>query len=183
MRVPPRVYADGLPLGELGKGLRMAQTSFSLATTITAPPELIRQMLADFRDLGRFHPLIVGVAEIEPDTSSFGTPRHRFQVTDRMRVGPSLVKFTYLATKTDAPDGSLYCEAFQSPGIHLMSTYTFTAEGGHTTVTERTTVEGTALLLGYVKRQAQEAHRVTLTKIKTYLEASPTSPTTEAASA
>ena len=148
----------------------MAQMSFSLVTTITAPPAQIRQTLADFRDLGRFHPLILKVVEIAPDVSTFGTPRQRFQVTDRMHIGPTAVKFTYLATKTDAPDGSLYCEAFQSPGIHLISVYTFATVGDQTAVEERTTVQASPLLLRYVKRQAQQAHQVTMAKMKAYLE-------------
>jgi hypothetical protein len=148
----------------------MAHVAFTLTTTIAASPEQIRPLIAEIQDLGRFHPLISGVKEVAPDTSSFGTPRRRFRVTDRMRAGPLLLRFTYLATMTDAPDGTLVGEAFQPPGIHLISRYTLMPEDSQTRVEEHCTIAAPRLLAGFVQRQAYAAHAQTFQQIKQYLE-------------
>ncbi len=148
----------------------MAHVAFALTATIAAPPAQIRPLIAEFQDLGRFHPFIIGVKEVAPDTSSFGTPRRRFRVTDRMRAGPLLLRFTYLATATDAPDGTLVGEAYQSPGIHLISRYTFTAEGDQTHIEEQCTITAPGPLIKYVQRQAYAAHAQTFQRIKQFLE-------------
>jgi hypothetical protein len=149
----------------------MAQTAFDQQLTIAAPAAAIRERIAAIDQIGQFHPLIISVAEIAPDVSAFGTPRRNYRVTDRMPLGPLRLRFTYLATATSPDDTSLHCEAFQSPGVHLVITYRFVPDGTATRVEEHCAITAPRLLLGTVRRQAQAAHRATLAHIKTTLEA------------
>jgi hypothetical protein len=151
----------------------MAHTAFTLTSFIAAPPEQIRDLIAAIDKLDAYHPLIIGVSEIAPDTSPLGTPRRRFQVTDRMQMGPVRLKFTYLATETQPGDGSLLCEAFQSPGVHLTIRYQFHAEGEQTRIDEQCDIDAPLLLRGIVRQQARDAHRQTMAEIKRYLEQQP----------
>jgi carbon monoxide dehydrogenase subunit G len=151
----------------------MAHTSFTLTSSIAAPPEQIRDLIAGIEHLTAYHPLIIGVKEIASDTSAFGTPRRRFEVTDRLPLGPLRLRFTYLATSTLPGDGSLYCEAFQSPGVHLIIRYQFHPEGEQTRIDEQCDIDAPLLLRGFVRRQARNAHRQTMAEIKRFLEHQP----------
>lgn len=153
----------------------MAQAQFDQSVTIAAPPERILALIAAISELGTYHPLIVGVVEDPPDTSAFGTPRRNYRVTDRLPVGPFRTRFTYRATVTTTPDGRLYTEAFQSPGVHLITWYECAATGEATRLMEHCTVQAARLLLGFVRRQAQAAHGVMLQQMQAHLEGDPES--------
>lgn len=148
----------------------MARASFALTTLIAAPPERVKNLIATIPDLGKYHPMIIGVKEIAADTSATGQPRSRYRVTDRMRVGPFRTRFTYLATVIDASTTQLVTEAFQSPGVHLSMIYDFLAEGDQTRVEERCQIDAPRLLRGTVLRQAKAAHTTMMAEIKRYLE-------------
>lgn len=152
----------------------MARASFTQSTMILAPPERVRHMLVALEEMDSFHPLIINIREDVPDTSSFGTPRRRFHISDRLRFGPIITTITYVATTTIAPDGHVDTEAFQQPGVYLHTIYYLRDEAGQTTVEEQCEIKAPWLLRGYVRRQAQNAHREMLAEMKRYLEA-PTS--------
>lgn len=151
----------------------MAHTAFTLTSFITAPPEQIRELMAAFERIGGYHPLIIGVKEIASDTTPSGLPRRRYEVTDRLPLGPLRLRFTYLATSVLANDGSLECEAFQSPGVHLTIHYQFQAEGEQTRIDEQCDIDAPLMLRGFVRRQARDAHRQTMAELKQFLEHQP----------
>lgn len=149
----------------------MARVLFTQSLTMAAPIDTIKSHFLDMSDLTLYHPLIVGITEIDPDTSIFGTPRRRFTVTDRMRVAGINTRFSYLATSTLDDEGQPYCEAFQSPGIHLAIRYRCTTQDdGQVEVMESCTVEAPAPLVRYISRQAQMAHKAMLERIKVAVE-------------
>ena len=148
----------------------MARADFALTTLITAKPEQVKNLIADIEHIGKYHPMIIGVKEIAADRDSAGLPRRRYRVTDRMQMGLLRTKFTYLATTTSPSAERLYCEAFQSPGVHLIITYDFFGEGDQTRIEEQCVIEAPWALRGVVLRQAKAAHAQTMMQIKRYLE-------------
>ena len=151
----------------------MARADFTLTTFIRAKPERVKNLMAAFEDLGKYHPMILGVTEIAADVAPSGLSRRRYQVTDRVQMGLLRTKIRYLATVTSPAVERLFCEAFQSPGVHLMITYDFWEMGDQTRIEEHCVIEAPWLLRGIVRRQAMAAHAVTMAQIKHYLEKSP----------
>lgn len=148
----------------------MAQREFEQMVHIEAAPVAVRAHLASFEHHNAIHPMIVSVRELDPRTAADGLPLRRYAITDRMRLGPLTLRFTYLATTYETDDGELISDAYQRPRVHLRNSTKCLVSGTGTLVRERVTVEAPRPLVGFVLRQAQAAHQAMLANLKSLLE-------------
>ncbi len=149
----------------------MASREFEQSLFIAAVPSVVREHLASFEHHDRIHPMIVAVCELDPlDTGDGNTQVRRYMITDRMRIGPLTLRFTYLATISEDASGELVSDAYQRPRVHLHNTTRCEASDAGTLVRERVRVEAPRPLVGFVLRQAQVAHHEMLANLKALLE-------------
>lgn len=148
----------------------MAHRTFEQSLYIAASPALVREHLASYEHHDIIHPMIAAVRELDPQYLADGTTQLCYAITDRMRLGPLTLRFTYLATICEDADGELVSDAYQRPRVHLRNTTRCEASGAGTLVHERVTVEAPRPLVGFVLRQAQRAHRALLANLKALLE-------------
>jgi Polyketide cyclase / dehydrase and lipid transport len=148
----------------------MAYREFGQSIYIEASPSVVLAHLASFEHHDSIHPMIVAVRELDPLYTADGTTQRRYAITDRMRLGPLTLRFTYLATIYEDAGGELVSDAYQRPRVHLRNTTRCAASGAGTLVYERVTVEAPRPLVGFVLRQAQTAHRAMLASLKALLE-------------
>lgn len=155
----------------------MAQDTFDLEVFIGAAPDVVLAHLASFEHHDVIHPMIVAVRELKPEATPEGRTRRRYSITDRMRLGPFRLRFTYLAIMQVGDDGDLVSDAFQFPRVHLHNVTSCRPEGAGTWMRERVMVEAPRPLLRFVVRQARNAHCEMLANLKALLEARAGSPT------
>ncbi len=148
----------------------MAQGTFENTVLIQAEPERAARILSALDHHTALHPFIVAVREVASAPGDAPGSR-RYRITDRMKVGPVALRFTYSAVLSFDPEtGTISSEAFQFPAIHLKNTTRCRAEGTGTRVEEQVVVNAPRPLLGYVLEQARSAHRQMLQALKAMLE-------------
>jgi ligand-binding SRPBCC domain-containing protein len=147
----------------------MIQRSFEIDTFINASPEAVRNFLAKLENHQKIHPLIIAVKHDNTTTASDGVPIQHYHITDRMKLGPSTLQFTYRVTNRVNPAAvtELVFEAFQFPRIHLSNTMSFHLEGDGTRLRERVIINAPRILLGTVYKQALQSHRESFAKLAT----------------
>jgi hypothetical protein len=154
----------------------MARASFEQTIVVVAPAEALRAALATLAAHDRLHPLIVSVEALPDGVAPDGSPLRRYRIVDRVRMGPLTLRVVYRADVAVDASGAVVSDAYQSPGVHLhvVSRVTpvapMTQEGGQTRVDETVTVDAPRLLLGYVRAQAEQAHRALFANLKHWLE-------------
>jgi hypothetical protein len=151
----------------------MARASFEQTIEVAAPAEAVRAALSTLTAHDQLHPLIVSVRAMPAGAAPDGSQLRRYRIVDRVRMGPLSLRVTYRAEVWVDAGGAVVSDAFQSPGVHLhvVSRVTpVTSAGGETRVDETVTIDAPRLLLGYVRAQAQQAHRDLFTNLKRCLE-------------
>jgi hypothetical protein len=156
----------------------MAQASFEQTMVVAAPAEAVRAALSTLTAHDQLHPLIVSVQAMPAGAAPDDSPLRRYRIVDRVRMGPLSLRVSYRAEVWVDANGAVVSDAFQSPGVHLhvVSRVTpVTSAGGETRVDETrvdetVTIDAPRLLLGYVRAQAQQAHRDLFANFKRWLE-------------
>ena len=139
---------------------------FTNEILIDVPPKRVLEFLADLSGHDKIHPLIVSVEEIEMPNDEF----RRYRITDRVPMGPFKMKAVYEADIWYTAEGDLQSVARQSPGIILHNTTSAIQQGDSTLLREEVRVEAPALLLNFVTKQAEEAHKKMFGRVKEFLE-------------
>lgn len=156
----------------------MARASFEQTMVVAASAETVRTALATLTEHERLHPLIVSTQALPAAIAPDGSVLRRYRIVDRVQMGPLRLRVTYRAELWVDGGGAVVSDAFQSPGVqlHIVSRVTPLASDalavGHhqTRVDETVTIDAPRLLLGYVRAQAQQAHRVLFANLKRWLE-------------
>lgn len=155
----------------------MATQAFTVEVHIGCPKERVGRFISDFANYGKIHPLITAIRESPPRPGALLTPaddRRWFRVTDRLPMGPISFSFTYDVAMAAAGPQSLWFEAWQWPQVHLRNQTTWRdAESGGTYLREEVTVQAPSLLLSFVARTAEQAHRRAFAALKALLESEP----------
>lgn len=149
----------------------MARASFELEIEIPAPRARLHAFLCDLRNHLELHPLIVGIDEIAP--SDEWPSARRYRIVDRVPIGPLRMRAEYVAAVEGVSENEIRAEAWQSPGVHLTTRYTLEDRGERTHLVERVRIDAPFVLRGFVKRQAEQAHRETLEKMRAHFAAKP----------
>jgi len=145
----------------------MKRGNFNCEIFIKAPREKVVELATSYEHLDTLHPLIVKVEEIPAEPPVL----RRFRITDQLATGPFRFKIKYLADVLKLTPDEAHTEAWQSPGVHIISHMSFTEENGGTLLREEYTVEAPNLLFGYTFKQAKAAHEELLVMIKQVAEA------------
>ncbi len=132
------------------------------------PRSVVHAFLCDLDHYVPLHPLI---ESIRPLPARPEQPRaRRYRVVDQIPLGPFRMRAVYTASLEPISDHEVHGEAWQSPGIHLLTVYHLGDRGEGTRLLERVTLEAPFGLRRFVHRQARESHGVTLEKMKVLLE-------------
>lgn len=148
----------------------MAHSSFTIDTFIQASPDALRRFLAPLDNHTKIHPLIISIQQDGTMTSNDGTILQRYRITDRMKLGPFTIQFTYRVTNRLGPSGEIIYEAFQSPRIHLYNTTFLQPEGDGTRLREDVQIDAPAILLQTVYKGAIQSHQEMFARLKTLFE-------------
>jgi hypothetical protein len=145
----------------------MKKGNFTCEIFIKAPHEKVIELATSFEHHDTLHPLIVKVEEIPAEPPVL----RRFWITDQLPVGLFRFKIKYRADILKLTPDEAHTEAWQSPGVHIISHMSFTEENGGTLLREEYMVEAPSLLFGYIFKQAKAAHEELLVLIKQAAEA------------
>ena len=156
----------------------MASARFQMTLEIGAELAEVHGLLADLDQLRVLHPLIETIREL-PSTAERPDAR-RYSVVDRLRLGPLRLRSEYLAELHVVSDTQVEGRAWQRPAIELHTIYRMTASAPGTRLTETTTLHAPRLLRGFVRHQAEKAHRGMLENLRSHFESGPRDPTSRA---
>lgn len=151
---------------------------FELTVEIAVPRAVAHAHLCSLESLAPLHPLIVSIQALPPRAD---LPRARhYRVVDRIPVGPFHLKAVYTAALDPVADDEVHGHAWQSPGVYLHTVYRLEPGAGGaagasgapatTRLREQVALRAPFGLRGFVTRQARDAHRTTLEKMKALLE-------------
>jgi hypothetical protein len=144
----------------------MKQGNFTCEIFIKAPREKVIALATSFEYHNTLHPLIVKVEEIPAEPPVL----RRFWITDQLAVGPFRFKIKYRADILKLTPDEAHTEAWQSPGVHIISHMFFIEKNDGTLLREDYTVEAPNLLFGYSLKQAKTAHKELLQRLKKIAE-------------
>jgi len=144
----------------------MKQGSFEKEIFIRSNPETVINIIADYSNHHKIHPLIIKVerAEDEPE----GT--RRYLITDSLQWGPFKFKIKYQADITGVTEDTVHTEAYQSPGTYITNVTKVTPKGDGVHLQETITMKAPDMLFGYAFKQAETAHTEMLERIKRFVE-------------
>jgi hypothetical protein len=146
----------------------LARAEFQHSIEIAVPRAVLHAFLCDLENYVPLHPLIESIRALpaKPDR-----PRaKRYRVVDRIPVGPFRMRSVYTAALDPISESEVHGLAWQSPGIHLHTTYALEPAGAGTRLTETCRVDAPWPMLRFVVHQASSSHRTTLEKLKGLLE-------------
>jgi hypothetical protein len=146
-----------------------APSGFELEIEIAVRRARLHAFLGDLAHFSALHPLIESIRPLPVDPAR---PRAlRYRVVDRLPVGPFRLRTVYTAALEPISDHEIRGEAWQSPGVHLLTRYQLEERGDTTRLRESVSLEAPFGLRRFVHHQARSAHRTTLERIKRLLEA------------
>ena len=146
----------------------MAPARFEHETEIAVPRATLHAFLCDLDNYVPLHPLIESIRALPARPER---PRaRRYRVVDQIPVGPFRMRTVYTAELEPISDYEVRGEAWQSPGIHLLTVYQLEERGPATRLREQVTLRAPFGLRRFVHRQARDSHGVTLEKMKALLE-------------
>ena len=141
----------------------MAQRTVS--DDVPAPPADVRAFYVDLDNIRLVHPLVVAVRSVARTETADGYSQ-TYRVTDRIPIGPLMLRANY-AARLDVPiDGDVVTDARQFPRVRLRGTVSFEPVDGGTRVVERLRIEAPLPLVSMTTRTAVKAHREMLAGIR-----------------
>jgi hypothetical protein len=146
----------------------MSTPAFRHAIEIAVPRAVLHAFLSELENFASLHPLIESIRAL-PARADRPRARH-YRVVDRIPVGPIRLRTVYTATLDPVAQDEIHGEAWQAPGVHLLSIYRLEDRGASTGLVEEVLVDAPFGLRRFVTRQARDAHRATLEKMKVLLE-------------
>jgi hypothetical protein len=144
----------------------MKQGSFELSIEIARPPQDILALLSNFKRHTEIHPLIVSVKERDAPSGII----RRYKITDQLPFGPFRFKIEYRADILRLTDDEIYTEAYQAPQTYVYNLTHLSPIANGTRLTENTTLKTSGLLFNYAFKEAQNAHKEMLQRIKHLME-------------
>lgn len=144
----------------------MKQGSFSKEIFIKADAQTVINVIADYSQHHKIHPLIVKVEEATDVPKGV----KRFFITDSLQWGPFKFKIKYQADILSVTHDTVHTQAYQSPGTYVTNMTKVTPEGDGVRLHEVITMKAPDLLFAYAFSQAETAHSEMLQRIKSYME-------------
>lgn len=141
--------------------LLTASAEFSNEIRVDAPPGAVLAVLADPRALIRLNPLVVGVAQVEPDT---------YVVTDELRLLGVPFRLDY-RVRWRRDGERIETEVEAALATRLRNSLRVEPDGAGARVVEHVRFTAPRLLVGYTRRTASAAHVEMLGRLKQQVEA------------
>ncbi|KZS60275.1 SRPBCC family protein [Mycobacterium ostraviense] len=141
----------------------------TLAESVPAPPDRVRDFYVNLDNIKLVHPLIVSVQPTARRDTAQGYLQS-YRVIDRIPLGPFAIQIRYRSRVQVPDDGDVSTEADQSPGVHVRTTVSFEAIDAGTRLTERIRITAPRPLAAFTIREAVKAHRAMLAGIRRHFE-------------
>ena len=144
----------------------MKQGSFNKEIFIKADAATVINVIANYSQHHKIHPLIV---KVEPATDAPEGVK-RYHITDSLQWGPFKFKIKYQADILSVTEDTVHTEAYQVPSTYVTNVTKVTPSGDGVSLHELITIKAPDLLFGYTFHQAELAHTEMLQRIKTFVE-------------
>jgi len=140
----------------------MKQGNFVAEIFINAPLEKVVYLATSFERHATLHPLIVNIQEVPAEPPVL----RRYWITDQLAMGIFHFKIKYRTDILKLTKNEAHIEAWQSPGVHIISHMTFVEKDGGTHLREDYTIEAPYLLFNYTFKQAKSSHEGLFARLK-----------------
>jgi len=144
----------------------MKTGSFTYHISARCPRQRARQLLSEFSQHSRLHPLIEKVEQAAPPP---GVVR-RYWITDRLKWGFFNFQVRYRADILSVSDEEIVTEARQEPGTTVRNRTLLREAEGKTEIEVQIQLSAPDPLFGYAFSQAQTAHLEMAKRIQQALE-------------
>ena len=146
----------------------MSQADFALEIEIHTEPRRVFDFLGDLGNFLPLHPLIESITEVTAPSDRPGV--RRFEVVDRIPLGPFRFRTRYIAELKAVGDSEIHGHAWQFPRIEVVTVYRVRPIETGTLLCEHAAISAPLMLRRFVASQARDAHLETLAKLKRLLE-------------
>ena len=144
----------------------MKQGTFEKEIFIQSDTRTVIDVLADYSQHHKIHPLIIKVERAKNEPSGV----KRYFITDSLQWGPFKFKIKYQADIIAVTEDIVHTEAYQSPNTYVTNVTKVTPKGTGVVLHETITLKAPDLLFGYAFKQAETAHEEMLKRIKKFME-------------
>ncbi|MCC6501389.1 MAG: SRPBCC family protein [Anaerolineales bacterium] len=144
----------------------MKQGTFEKEIFIQSDAATIINVIADYSQHHKIHPLIVNVERVADAPAGV----RRYTITDSLRWGPFKFKIKYRADIIAVTNDTVHTEAYQAPGTYVTNVTKVTPKDDGVRLHETITLKAPNILFGYAFQQAQTAHEEMLQRIKQFVE-------------
>jgi len=144
----------------------MKQGTFEKEIFIQSDARTVIDVLADYSQHHKIHPLIVKVERAKNEPSGV----KRYFITDSLQWGPFKFKIKYQADIIAVTGDTIHTEAHPSLGTSVTNVTRITSKENGVTLHETITISAPDILFGYIFKQAEAAHTDMLQRIKEFVE-------------
>jgi hypothetical protein len=145
----------------------MKQGTFEKEIFIQADAKSVLNIIADYSNHHKIHPLIVKVERAKEEPAGV----RRYFITDSLQWGPFKFKIKYRADIISITEDTVHTEAYQAPGTYITNVTTVIPKNDGVMLHETFTMKAPNLLFSYAFKQAEIAHTEMLNRIKKFIEA------------
>jgi hypothetical protein len=144
----------------------MKQGSFEKEIFIQADAKAVVDLIADYSQHHKIHPLIEKVERAASEPEGI----RRYFITDNLKWGPFKFRIKYQADILSVTHDTVHTRAYQSPNTTVTNLTKITASQNGVVLHETITLQAPNLLFAYAFQQAQNAHGEMLKRIKSFME-------------
>ncbi len=144
----------------------MKQGSFEKEIFIQADAKTVIDLIADYSQHHKIHPLIEKVQRATSEPEGI----RRYFITDNLQWGPFKFKIKYQADILSVTADTVHTRAYQSPRTTVTNLTKITPSQNGVILHETITMRAPNLLFAYAFQQAQNAHGEMLKRIKSFIE-------------
>lgn len=145
----------------------MKQDTFEKQIHIRSDVKTVLQVVSEFSQHHKIHPLIVKVEQAEAPEGVL----RRYFITDQLQWGPFKFKIKYRADILSLTENEVHTEAYQSPNTFIDNITSVTPAEEGVLLKEKVTLKAPSLLFDYAFKQAEAAHGEMLLRLKKFIEA------------
>jgi hypothetical protein len=144
----------------------MKQGSFEKEIFIHADAKTVLDLIADYSQHHKIHPLIEKVERAASEPEGI----RRYFITDNLQWGPFKFRIKYQADILSVTNDTVHTQAYQSPQTTVTNLTKITPAQNGVILHETITMQAPDLLFAYAFQQAQNAHTEMLKRIKSFIE-------------
>ncbi len=144
----------------------MKQGSFEKEIFIQADAKTVVDLIADYSQHHKIHPLIEKVERATSEPEGI----RRYFITDNLQWGPFKFKIKYQADILSVTTDTVHTRAYQSPRTTVTNLTKIVPSQNGVILHETITLRAPNLLFAYAFQQAQNAHGEMLKRIKSFIE-------------